>query len=268
MEVARHNTMEIDQLWFAKQTFIYVCMWSALYLVIHYLVSFKECKKTQSLLHDKLVSTFHGTVTFCNATYFAYYKGLDFEVSMDFFSAHIIAFSLGYFIYDLIQNYIMGLSDHKLVLHHVLSILTFGSVGLSQKGVFLGVIGLSMAESSNFSMHMRGICKLLKMQHTKILELFEMMYFLTYIFFRGIISPFFIVLAAYSPSTPLYCQLTILGLWIQSLFFMKAMFSIMAKKWPRYLERKEKGIPMYWFSKNPDVNKLTYVNKKKTDTLF
>ena len=268
MEFARYNTVELDQFWFAKQTSIYFCMWVVLYLTIHYLVVFKDTKKKQAMLHDKLVSTFHGTLTFCNASYFVYYNGIDFEVGLDFFSAHIMAFSLGYFMYDLLQCYIMGLADIKLLIHHGFCFLTFGFIGLTQRGIFLGIAGLSMAESSSFTMNMRGICKLMQMQHTKMLELFEVLYFLTYITFRGLFSPVFIVMAAFSPSTPVFAQFSVFVIFLQSVSFMKIMFSICVKKWTQYQERQRKGIPLFWFSKNPDINTLDYFNQKKSHNLF
>lgn len=269
MEAARYNIIEIDQIWFFKQILIYTSMWIGLYITIHYLLPVKHSKKKQTQLHDKLVSLVHGTLTFCFSMYFSYYKNFDFEVTIDFFSAHLISFSLGYFIYDTLQCSVMGLMDSKLAFHHSMCVILFSYIAYDQKGIFLGVIGLGMAESSAFPMNIRGICRLFNMHHTKFLELFEILYFGTYILFRGVISPFLIWAASYSPTTPVFVQLVVIAIFVQSIFFMKTMVSILMKKYREYAERKSKNVGLYWLSKNPKVDTLDYVMKKsKSANLF
>ena len=115
----------------------------------------------------------------------------------------------------------------------------------SGKGIFMGIVGLAIAESSNFPMNLRGICKLYHLRFTKIYEVLEVYYFLLYIFTRGMVGPIMFMLGLFSPSTPIFIKISITGIILQSCFFIRDMFKILNKKYNQYLEREEKNIRLF-----------------------
>ena len=259
---------DFSRTWFLKQTFSIFLMWMSFYLATHFLVPFKGKKKDGHDLRTRIVAIFHGLICPIISFYYVYHVGIDFEVEIDSFSSRIIAFSLGYFFYDLAICFILGLGDFKLLLHHCCCFVTFGYIMYSGKGVFMGIFGLAIGESSNFPMNIRGICKLYHLRFTKIYEALEVFYFLIYIFTRGMAGPIVFMVGLFSPSTPIFIKLSITGIVLQSFFFIRDMFKILIRKYNQYLEREEKNIRLFWFSHNPETFNLEYIKKRKPDTGF
>ena len=139
---------------------------------------------------------------------------------------------------------------------------------MNEKGSFVVVIGLLMAESSNFPMHFRVICRSLGLKHTKLYELADIMYMAIYFVFRGLLSPLVLALTFFSAKTPWVIKLAFTSLLLQSLYFISIMYSICKKKRIQYAERKAKKIKLFWLSVNPEVLKLDYLKKKEKSRIF
>ena len=184
------------------------------------------------------------------------------------FSLKLTAMSLGYFLYDLLACYWFGLIDSKILVHHLLCIFTFIYPFVTGKGIFGGILGLSMAESTNFPMHTRVIMKLMGLRHTRLYEIFDVIYLMVYIFVRGIISLPLVVVFFLDRNMPIFISIMFLGMVMHSMGFMLTMFKIVKNKNLQRLERKSKNVELFWVSVNPEINNLDYVKKKIKHNVF
>ena len=139
---------------------------------------------------------------------------------------------------------------------------------MTGNGSYVAVIGLLMAEASNFPMHFRIICRQLDMKLTKIYELADWFYMAIYFLFRGIMSPVICTMTVVSPRISIMVKVAYLILQFQSFYFISIMFSICKKKMRENKERREKKAGLYWLSENPDLSKLDYVKKKEKQKVF
>lgn len=243
-------------------------MWSGFYLLIHNVLKSDKNFKINLDVKNRIVSICHGSLSFLFSLYFIYLNGINFEHEIDQFSVQIVALSLGYFVYDLIACLYFGLWDSKLIIHHALAMAGFGYSLLSGNGIFAGVLGLALGESSNFPMHLRSICKEIGLRHTKLYETADLMYLGIYILFRGIFSPVLCTMCFFSKSTPWMVWFVFFGLTLQSMFFIRIMLKILSVKRVQARERMEKNIQLFWFVSNPEVLKLEYVQKKSKQKVF
>lgn len=262
------ETEEITGKWFFKHTIASFIFWVSFYLATHFLIPYKGSKLKGADLRTRIVGICHGLFSFLISSYYVFTVGIDFEIGIDWFNSRIITFSLGYFFYDLSVCYYLGLGDIKLLQHHLCCFITFGYIMFSGQGVFMGICGLAVAESSNCPLNLRGILKLYDLRFTKIYELLEVFYFVIYILTRGFIGPVLFLLGLFSPSTPHLVKLAVFGIILQSSFFIKDMLFIFKRKYNEYQERVEKGIGLYWFSHNPESFNLDYIKSRKPDTGF
>ena len=96
----------------------------------------------------------------------------------------------------------------------------------------------------------------------------EALYMWIYIIFRGVLAPVLFVLTLLSPSTPIFIALVLLGIMVQSFFFISTMIGILKKKKVQEGERKEKNVELFWFEVNPQIYELDYVKSKKVENVF
>ena len=243
-------------------------MWLSTYILIH-LTLRSNLKLKQDLdMKNRIVSIFHGLASFGLSLYYIIVKDFDLETPMDYFASGIICLSFSYFLYDLVACLFYGLWDVKLVIHHLLCV--FGSLALLvyKRGFFVVVAGLMLAEASNLPMHVRCICRNFGMKHTKICEYSETLYMIIYILFRGVFAPILLIMSFFSPSCPLFISIVLLGLLVQSFFFIRTMIQIMKKKKRNAQERADKKVPLFWFEVNPDIYTLDYTKSGKKDNIF
>lgn len=180
--------------------------------------------------------------------------------------------SLSYFIYDTLACIYYRLMDRSLLIHHFICILGFLMGLLGFKGVYYMIVGLAVAEISNFPMHLRVIIRNLGYKYTKIYEQAENLYICTfenysvlYILARGIFSPFFLMIPCLmSPKIHILLKLAIFALHLQSFFFIYEMIAIVKKKNKRRAEMLEKQVEMDWFTM--DQNKLSQLSFYKKST--
>jgi hypothetical protein len=246
----------------------FFCLWNIFYLAIHKVFLFSKNRETDLDIKNRIVSIMHGTLSFLLSSIFIFHFGIDFDRPIDILSTKLVGLSLGYFVYDLLACLFFGLYDSKLIIHHLLSICGFSFPFVAGKGIFAGIMGLFMAESSNFPMHFRVILKQMGLRHTKAYEIFDDMYITIYIFARGILCPIFCIMSFFSKDTPLFICLVFVAMTIQSLQFVVIMFSILKKKKKEKLERQSKGVELFWITVNPQIKTLDYYNKKSKQKIF
>lgn len=251
-----------------KQIGFFFVLWNIFYVVVHNSFTFSKSRMVDLDIKNRVVSIAHGLLSFIFSTIFILHFGIDFSKENCVLSVKLVSLSIGYFVYDLLACLWFGLWDSKLVLHHVLAISGFSCPLVVGSGIFAGIIGLFMAEASNFPMHFRVILKLIGMRHTRAYETFDDLYLFIYIFARGICSPIFCVMSWMEPTTPLMVNFVFAGLTLQSMHFIFIMVSILKKKRKEKLERKSKGIDLFWLTVNPRLSELTYVNKKSKANIF
>ena len=247
----------------------FLVLWSAAYFLVHFGFSTSLKKEAELDLKNRLVSIIHGIACFLLSSYFIFFTGSGFESLTTYLSSGIICLSFGYFMYDLVACLCFGLYDSKLIIHHGLCLSGMTALLYFNRGMFACVLGLFLAESSNFPMHLRCILRTFGLKNTLLCELCETAYMLIYIFFRGILGPVFCVMAFLSPATPLVIAFTFMLLILQSFSFIFTMISILKKKMANAAERKQMQVNLFWFEVNPKILQLEYAQKKKTqENLF
>ena len=251
-----------------SQLIYYTFLWFIFYLIVHNFINFKAKKMIVLDVKNRLVSISHGFMTFSFCCYFVYLFGFNIDMEDNVFADKINCFAQGYFIYDLIACIYFGLYDKKLILHHMTCIIGGIYLLLDGRGAFVVVFGLLMAESSNFPMHFRVICRSLGLKNTKLYELADIMYMVIYFIFRGLMAPVVCIMTYMSSKTPLMIKIAYSSLLFQSLYFISIMYSICKKKRKEYNERQSKKIKLFWLSENPEVKNLKYFQKKQKLKIF
>ena len=251
-----------------QNLFYFTILWTVLFFLIHLTFQFKKDLKTDVLLKTHIISTIHGVSTFILCSVFIYFYGFDFDMKTSPNAIRLICFSMGYFLNDLGICYVHKLLDSKLIIHHGLVIIGFLFPLFSGSGIFSTVIGLGVAESSNFTMNMRAFLKFYNLRHTLAYEIFDFMYFLVYIFMRGIAGTPVFLMILLNKSNPIIVKLASVGLFSQSYYFIYKMFGIIENKKKQYLERKSKKVELFLLSVNPKLSELDYMKKKLNVNLF
>jgi len=131
-----------------------------------------------------------------------------------------------------------------------------------------GLTGLFYAEASNAPMHLRMMLKQLKLRYTGLYEFLEMTYIGIYFVFRGIFATKLFFDCWQVPQTPVSVKLSCSGIWLQSMFYIKEMVGILAKKAKQFQERQMKKITYWWLSENPKLVHLSYYRREFSDKIF
>lgn len=79
--------------------------------------------------------------------------------------------SLSYFVYDTVACIYYKLIDRSMLLHHIVCITALALCLMGFKGSFYLIVGLSVAEISNFPMHLRTILRNIGLKYTKLYQL-------------------------------------------------------------------------------------------------
>lgn len=246
----------------------YFVYWWIFYLLIHFTITIKLKREEVLDLKNRLVSMIHGILSTCFCIGFIFWFGYDMKMKPNTFFEKIDYFSLSYFLYDLSACYIFGLFDLKLLFHHCLCISGFSIILFTGRGIFVGIIGLILAEASNFPMHLRGIVKNLGLRHTLLYEVSDAFYMVIYILLRGFIAPFVCAQSYFEPNISKLIPLIFALILLQSFKFIGIMLKILKKRYDDYIERKNKNISLFWFSVNPKISNLDYFSKKDRSVIF
>jgi len=243
--------------------------WTVLFLFVNYNLDLnsKLGKKKIDDLKNRVVSIVHGLFALFVSGYHIYRDNPEYAEPATKIQHIILLTSCAYFIYDFVACAIYGLADMGLVLHHTLCLLGIGACELTNNAT-TGLMGLFLAEVSNFPMHLRVVLRTLKMRYTKLYELAECMYIVTYIIARGIFITLLVITATPVSATPIMIRFTCIGLWVQSLYFIYEMTGILKRKVKHFKERYQKGISLNWFDDNARLVELSYYKTEGKDKIF
>jgi len=86
----------------------------------------------------------------------------------------------GYFLYDILGMWVLGLLEIDMLLHHLLCVGGIVGMLLSEKNASLFIVGLFFAEVSNPLMHMRMMLKNLGYRYTLAYEYTEYIFFVVF----------------------------------------------------------------------------------------
>jgi len=254
-----------------KLTFFFgaLAAWTVLFLFVNYNLELpsKVGKKKVDDIKNRVVSIVHGLFSLIVSGYHIYRDNPEYAEPATKIQHIIVLVSCTYFIYDFFACAYYGLADMGLVIHHGMCV--FGLISCEMmNNATTGIIGLFLAEVSNFPMHFRIILRTLKMRYTKAYETAECSYIALYLIARGILCTALVFTATPVSETPILIRLTCIGLWVQSLYFIYEMAGILKRKFKHYKERCQKGISYNWLDDNPRLVELSYYKKEGNDKIF
>ncbi|CAD8098620.1 unnamed protein product [Paramecium sonneborni] len=244
-------------------------IWTSIFAIVNQKVHQKnQPKKVQDDVKNRIVSIIHGCLTFWAAAYIVLVEQPSFGAPNSQTMQFTMIISASYFIYDFLACLYYDLADMSLVSHHSLAICGYAVATISKFGAPSSIWGLMSAEVSNFPMHMRVIFRQIGLRHTKLYQVCEWTYFALYIIFRGSLVPYMVWNTWPESDVPLLVKITATGLFLQSVYFIFEMKKILTRQYFQYQERKKKNIHHFWFSVNPRVQELSYINNQKKDKVF
>jgi len=243
--------------------------WTVLFLFVNFNLELdpKLGKKKINDTKNRAVSIVHGLFALFISAYHIYRDNPQYAEPASNIQHVLMLTSSAYFLYDFIACAYYGLCDMGLVLHHGMCLIGIGSSELMNNAT-TALFGLFFAEVSNFPMHFRCILRTFKMRYTKLYELSEILYIITYIVARGFGITYLVITAVPVSETPIVIRLTCLGLWVQSLYFVYEMNGILQRKVSHYKERCTKDISYNWFDDNTRLNELSYYRKEGAERIF
>jgi len=242
--------------------------WMSICLLIETTISFKFLSKKKAHdLKNRIVSIIHGLYCLILTGYHLFYDQPSYTQQSSDMQHFIVLTSMGYFVYDFIACEFLGISDIGVVVHHSLAIAGYASCEYYGNAT-MSLVGLFLAEVSNAPMHARAILRTLGKRYTKLYELFELIYLTFYIVARGIFITKMIYDCILISEIPILLRITGLGLWVQSVYYIREMSNILKRKLKQERERKLKGVNYFWLSENPDLSKLSYFKKEAKDVIF
>jgi hypothetical protein len=248
---------------------IAILAWAVLFLFVHYNIELpaKMGKKKANDLKNRVVSIIHGLFALAVSGYHLYRDNPQYAAQATQIQHIIMLTSCAYFTYDFFACVFYGLADMSLVIHHGMSLLGIISCEMMNNAT-TGLIGLFLAEVSNFPMHFRAILRQLQMKYTKLYELADCLYIASYIVARGIFITLLVITATPVSETPLIIRLTCIGLWVQSMYFIYEMIGILKRKAKQLRERSEKSIDLQWLYDHPRLPELSYYKNEGSEKVF
>jgi len=246
-----------------------VVAWAVFFIFVNNNVDLpaKLGKKKIDDVKNRIVSIAHGLLAFFVSGYHIFSDNPQYADVATPIQHVIMLTSCAYFTYDFIACAFYGLADMGLVLHHGITLIGIISCEM-MNNCTTALIGLFLAEVSNFPMHFRAILRTLRMRYTKLYELAECAYIVSYIVARGILITLLVITATPVSETPIAIRITCIGLWIQSLYYIYEMYGILKRKIRNQKERNNKKISYFWFSDNPKLKELSYYKNEGNDNIF
>ena len=221
-----------------------------------------EISKIEVLdVQNRMVSILHGlawcTLSFIDITFVANPYGSQNTTLQNL----TLSMSLGYFLYDTLAMAYYGLIDGAMGFHHFIVCLGFYlSLWFNASGSEI-LAGIFISEVSNPVMHFRLIIRSFGLRHTKTYEACEVAYIILYTYNRLFKGIFLVYNTVACPVGHPIIKLVAVGLAIQSYFYVFRMVKILTTRYKEINERKASKIPLFWFSHNPQVQKLSYFIK-------
>lgn len=243
--------------------------WTTLFLFVNFNIDLpsKLGKKKIDDTKNRIVSIVHGLFALLVSGYHIYRDNPQYTEPSQNIQHIIMLTSLSYFLYDFIACVYYGLCDLPLVLHHGMCLLGIGLSELTNNGT-CALFGIFFAEVSNFPMHFRCILRTFGMRYTKMYELSEALYIISYIVARGMGITYVVFTATLVSEIPIIVRFTCLGLWVQSLYFIYEMNGILQRKLKYYNERCQKNVSYCWFGESSKLSELSYFRQEGKEKIF
>jgi len=234
--------------------------WWLTYAYFHFFIHPKL--KSQKLINDtknRYVSIIHAVLIFSlSITDLLCYQKDECGQTNTNFQNYILLTTCSYFFYDLIACDLLKISDTEMVLHH-LSCIIGSYLSVSYNSTASEIIrALVVTEISCPVMHLRMILKNYDLKHTYSHLILDYVYMVIYLCARMIYGTKVIYFTVFCYDNLLIVKITGGFLWIQSAVFSKRIVSILIQKYSEHNERKQKQIPLYWFSFNKKIEDLEY----------
>ena len=254
--------MDSEILSFAFYTFL----WTASCIIVENVVDGQS--KNDHDIKNRIISIIHGFLTLILSSHHILTTPFEYCTVSSSYEQFIIKISVSYFIYDYIACLYYGIWDKNLVIHHTSSISGFLVSYYVPIGAKISILGLMVAESSNFPMHMRVILRLKGLRHTKMFNLCEILYLVVYVVVRGGICLPMLLSAIMCKEMSIIVTLMCGMLCVQSYYFIWQIFPILKHKWAELRELKDKNVETFWLEHNPKVEELHYFKISKSQKIF
>jgi hypothetical protein len=243
-------------------------VWTTLSVVFESMFTFKAVStKVDHDIKNRFVSIVHGLLLLILAAYNIFHDQPSFTDKNSEIQLFLMLVSMGYFIYDYAACYYYGIADRALAIHHALAIFGY-LVAIHYDTSTLAMCGMFYGETSNSFMHFRVILREFGKRYTKLHEVFDVLYMMTYLIARGVFMTKVNYDTLFISGIPMFLRIACIGLWVQSLLFAKEMIFILQRKNKQFQERRKKSIHYFWFTENPEIKNLSYTRKEKKEAVF
>lgn len=239
-------------------------LWVLIAYVHNYFTNFKHLTRTKSWDSlNRLISSNYGIMSFILAV-ISLVNGDKCGLHNTELQNYIFTFSTGYFIYDLIFSYKYGILDNRRLIHHTVVIISELECLIMRSGAYLILKWSLFLEISNCPMQYRNILLNAGKKETKHFLLWEAIYFGAYISCRSLLFVRFLYFHYTTcVDTLIVMKISAFILLVQSFFIMQTMFKTVLIRFDELAERRSKGISLYWFEVNPEIDELEYVKTIK-----
>lgn len=235
---------------------------SLFYLLKEFIFISKDPAKVWDI-HSRVNSLVHGVIQIILSFIFLLNYKSDLEFQNQKFVMKIVCVSTGYFVYDLALAIIYKKNDFNLTIHHITGFAGLFLSGMMANGEFYTMLGLFIAEITNPFMNIKYFLKFYNLRHTKLYELIDISYLISYIFFRGIIGTIGFTSMLFDKKSSLFIACLYGAIWLQSAGFILKMKNMLKYKQKQLTIRKKEKIEYFWLSVNPEISKLSYLSKKE-----
>lgn len=235
---------------------------SLFYLLKEFIFISKDPLKIWDI-HSRVNSLVHGVIQTVLSLIFLFKYESDLEFQNQKFVMKIVCVSTGYFVYDLALAIIYKKNDFNLIIHHITGFCGLFLSGMMANGEFYTMLGLFVAEITNPFMNIKFFLKFYNLRHTMLYELIDASYLISYIFFRGGVGTLGFISMLFDKKSSTFIACLYGAIWLQSIGFIFKMKNMLKYKQKQMNIRKKENIEYFWLSVNPEISKLSYLNKKE-----
>ena len=264
----------IDDFVFSKERytiiFISFCFWTLLYYISYFLTKHKQQSIKLNDTLNRSISTIYVLVAIFLSLYDITISQTKCGYNNTWFQDFAILMSFGYFLYDFIFSFYLGVMDNIRLFHHTLVLFSEFEYFVMNTGGYLMVRWALYLETPSLFMHYRMILMNSNLKETKLFQFAEFFYFLVYIVGRLTFISFSIwYYSECEDNLKLTFNAAVL-LYIQFIWIMFKMIKIIRKRIQESSERKDNNVALYWDTVNPEVLSLPYYLKeiKKSKSLM
>ena len=240
-------------------------IWWLLYFFVDRVWKIEGKLKT---IHDsktRIISIIHASIIFWAALYdLLFFQSDKCGDTNSHFQNVFMMISFAYFLYDLINCILLDVSCLEMVVHHIFCMSGY-YVGIAFNNSANEMMrALVVAEVTNPIMHIRMILKNFKLKHSKSYLLLEVVYIILYLIARMIYGARVIYFTVFCKDNLWIVKIAGALVWLQSVLFSKRMIHIILHKYKEYKERCKKGVFLFWFSFNKQIEELDYYKLEKS----